>query len=88
MFEMFWYTIPFILKLIIYKGVHRAIGPHITRVRSTRLDLMFFENVEVLQYVGNKKANKYYEMNLRGSKPRQDCNPSIRKTFIYNKYLK
>ena len=49
---------------MISQGVHRAIGPHITRVRSSKLDLMFLENVEVLKYVGNRKANSFFEYRL------------------------
>lgn len=48
---MLWYFIFYILK--IFLGAHRAIGPHITRVRSTKLDLMYLDNVEILKYVGN-----------------------------------
>lgn len=45
-------------------GVHRQIGPHITRVRSTKLDSWKKENIEILAAVGNKLANDFYEFKL------------------------
>ena len=51
---------------------------------------MFFDNVEVLQYIGNRKANRYFEARIHGSggKPNQHSSMPQRKAFIYNKYLK
>ena len=41
------------------KGSHRALGPSITRVRSTNLDKWTSEFVEIMDNVGNRKANEF-----------------------------
>ena len=41
-------------------GAHRALGPTITRVKSTKLDLWQTEWVENMR-IGNDEINKYWE---------------------------
>ena len=45
-------------------GLHRALGTHISFVRSCTLDTWSKEQYELLQKVGNQKANEYWEANL------------------------
>jgi hypothetical protein len=48
-------------------GAHRALGPSITRVRSTKLDTWQSSWSDLL-ILGNQQCNKYWESNLTGSK--------------------
>ena len=45
-------------------GIHRGLGVHISKVRSTNLDTWFPEQVEFMTKMGNKKANEYWEAKL------------------------
>merc|ERR1711977_619339 len=45
-------------------GIHRSLGTHITKVKSTRLDEWKPEMVDTLRAIGNAKANAYYEYNV------------------------
>jgi stromal membrane-associated protein len=44
-------------------GAHRALGPTITRVKSTKLDQWQKEWMECM-HVGNKEVNEYWESDL------------------------
>lgn len=44
-------------------GAHRALGPTITRVKSTKLDQWQKEWMECMQ-IGNKEINEYWEADL------------------------
>lgn len=45
-------------------GIHRALGTHITLVRSCTLDGWTPQQAKVMKRVGNKIANEYWEANL------------------------
>ena len=45
-------------------GVHRALGVHISKVRSTTLDTWQKPWVQHMSAVGNRKVNSYYESKL------------------------
>mmetsp|Transcript_34201 Transcript_34201/g.30932 ORF Transcript_34201/g.30932 Transcript_34201/m.30932 type:complete len:233 (-) Transcript_34201:660-1358(-) len=70
-------------------GVHRQLGPHITRVRSTKLDSWKKENIEILAAVGNKLANDYYEFKLPKGFSRLDSSASMTqcRKFVDEKYV-
>lgn len=48
-------------------GAHRALGPSITRVRSTKLDT-WQESWAELLILGNQQCNNYWEHNVVGAK--------------------
>lgn len=52
-------------------GVHRNMGVHISKVRSTDMDKWLPEQMLFIQAVGNTKANRYWEARYTGPKPRQ-----------------
>lgn len=62
-------------------GIHRSLGVHISKVRSTSLDTWLPEQVTFMQLMGNDKSNEYWEAELP---PDFDRNP-IEK-FIHSKY--
>ncbi|KAA8542920.1 hypothetical protein F0562_024072 [Nyssa sinensis] len=45
-------------------GIHRSLGVHISKVRSTTLDTWLPEQVAFMQSMGNEKANSYWEAEL------------------------
>ena len=45
-------------------GAHRALGPSVSRVRSTTLDNWLQENIELMDNLGNQVANQYWEFSL------------------------
>lgn len=45
-------------------GVHRSLGVHISKVRSTTLDTWLPEQVAFIQSMGNDKSNAYWEAEL------------------------
>jgi len=86
-----WVSLDFgVFVCIRCSGVHRQIGPHITRVRSTRLDGWFKENIEIMATVGNKLANDYYEHNMPGGyrKPAINSTPEECRRFVDEKYIR
>jgi hypothetical protein len=44
-------------------GAHRALGPSVTRVRSTKLDTWQSAWLELMQ-IGNTECNQYWENNI------------------------
>ena len=46
-------------------GCHREIGVHITKIRSTNLDVWPKEVLENFKIINNKVANKYWECKLK-----------------------
>ncbi|GAB2253399.1 hypothetical protein Droror1_Dr00006246 [Drosera rotundifolia] len=42
-------------------GIHRSLGVHISKVRSTTLDTWLPEQVAFMQSMGNARANSYWE---------------------------
>ncbi|XP_062112850.1 probable ADP-ribosylation factor GTPase-activating protein AGD15 isoform X2 [Humulus lupulus] len=45
-------------------GIHRSLGVHISKVRSTTLDTWLPEQVSFMESMGNKKANSYWEATM------------------------
>lgn len=71
-------------------GVHRSLGCQISSVKSLTLDKMQPKWIDVLQKVGNRVANKYYEARI----PREYQRPGHTDSrdaiinFIKNKYVR
>lgn len=68
-------------------GVHRKIGTHITKVRSTTLDDWKPEDVDFVSSVGNRIGNTYWEYRMPQTRhigPR--CSAAEREDFIRSKY--
>ena len=68
-------------------GCHREIGVHITKVRSTNLDVWPKEILDNFKIINNKIANKYWEYKLKKvdyEKIRNNNNELIK--FIRDKY--
>lgn len=63
-------------------GIHRSLGVHISKVRSTTLDIWLPEQVAFMQAMGNQKSNDYWEADL----PKEFHRDQIEK-FIYAKYV-
>lgn len=64
---------------------------HITRVRSCKIDNWTHEELDLMQSIGNDRANQYWEgkNNTTGfSKPSGSANATQRKSFIKEKYVK
>ncbi|GER38438.1 ARF-GAP domain 15 [Striga asiatica] len=62
-------------------GIHRSLGVHISKVRSTTLDTWLPEQISFMQMMGNEKSNEYWEAELP---PDFDRNPI--ENFIRAKY--
>ncbi|KAM6571235.1 hypothetical protein CsatA_015315 [Cannabis sativa] len=45
-------------------GIHRSLGVHISKVRSTTLDTWLPEQIAFMESMGNKKANNYWEATM------------------------
>ncbi|KAL3628965.1 putative ADP-ribosylation factor GTPase-activating protein agd15-like [Castilleja foliolosa] len=63
-------------------GIHRSLGVHISKVRSTTLDTWLPEQVSFMQMMGNEKSNEYWEAELP---PNFDRTPTEK--FINAKYV-
>ncbi|EPS72588.1 hypothetical protein M569_02173, partial [Genlisea aurea] len=63
-------------------GIHRSLGVHISKVRSTNLDTWLPEQVSFMQSMGNRKSNEFWESELPED---YDRNPMER--FIHDKYV-
>lgn len=78
-----WASLGFgVFVCITCSGVHRSFGMHITRVRSTKLDSWTKEDAKLLEIIGNKTANLFWEGNLNNNQF-SDGNYS---NFIRRKY--
>ena len=70
-------------------GVHRKMGTHISKVKSSTLDSWnnnLFTNFRNLG--GNKLVNSYYEAKNRGHKPAPNSDSHELERFIRDKYEK
>ncbi|XP_019443267.1 PREDICTED: probable ADP-ribosylation factor GTPase-activating protein AGD15 isoform X2 [Lupinus angustifolius] len=65
-------------------GIHRSLGVHISKVRSTTLDTWLPDQVSFMQFMGNVKANQHWEAELP---PNFDRNGYRIEKFIRNKYV-
>lgn len=76
---------------LISLGEHRALGMHITRVRSCKIDNWTQEELDLMQSIGNERANLYWEGDKsKGgfSKPSSSASAQQRKAFLKEKYIK
>ncbi|CAH9081411.1 unnamed protein product [Cuscuta epithymum] len=69
-------------------GIHRSLGVHISKVRSTTLDTWLPEQVAFMQCMGNEKANSYWEALLPGeTEDRTDIESFIRAKYEDKKWV-
>ncbi|KAH0689907.1 hypothetical protein KY289_017265 [Solanum tuberosum] len=67
-------------------GIHRSLGVHISKVRSTTLDTWLPEQISFMQCVGNEKSNNYWEADLSASVDRSDIGKFIRTKYQDKKW--
>lgn len=68
-------------------GIHRSLGTHLSKVRSTTLDTWLPEQVEFISKLGNVRANVYWEASLpSGFRRPAEGDMSALKVFITDKY--
>lgn len=68
-------------------GIHRSLGTHLSKVRSTTLDTWLPEQVEFVSKLGNVRANQYWEATLpAGHRRPTEGDMSGLKVFITDKY--
>ncbi|GAV81202.1 ArfGap domain-containing protein [Cephalotus follicularis] len=62
-------------------GIHRSLGVHISKVRSTTLDTWLPEQIDYMQSMGNEKSNNYWEAELPSNFDRSEID-----RFVHAKY--
>ncbi|KAI4340246.1 hypothetical protein MLD38_025105 [Melastoma candidum] len=62
-------------------GIHRNLGVHISKVRSTTLDTWLPEQVAFMQGMGNLRSNEYWEACLPTDYDRSDVHKFIRAKY-------
>jgi len=69
-------------------GSHRALGTHISKVRSTALDTFTEDEFEWVESLGNEKSNGLWEAGLPPSmrRPAADAPACIRRIWLRQKY--
>ncbi|KAH9598910.1 Arf GTPase activating protein [Trypanosoma melophagium] len=69
-------------------GIHRSLGVHVTKIKSTNMDKWLTTEVNLMEAIGNKKGKLLYEARLpKGMKPMTSAEQeSTLKTFIQQKY--
>jgi hypothetical protein len=70
-------------------GIHRKLGVHVSRVKSTMLDTWKPDDIAVMQSIGNVRANELYEGNMHYAlqvRAATDTAGSIREQWIRAKY--
>ncbi|EFO18325.1 hypothetical protein LOAG_10171 [Loa loa] len=68
-------------------GIHRNLGSHISKVRSLDLDDWPMEYLNVMEAIGNKKANAVWEYNApAGRKPQATASREEKEKWIKVKY--
>ncbi|XP_004503239.1 probable ADP-ribosylation factor GTPase-activating protein AGD15 isoform X2 [Cicer arietinum] len=65
-------------------GIHRSLGVHISKVRSTTLDTWLPDQVSFMQFMGNEKSNKHWEADMA---PNFDRSRLLIEKFILAKYV-
>lgn len=71
-------------------GAHRSLGYHRSRVKSTRLDTWTADLVAIMDNIGNKFANEYWESDFPSHYNRISNKSSLeeRIRFVNEKYIK
>lgn len=84
-----WASIDFgVFVCLNCSGAHRALGPSVTRVRSTKLDTWQSAWLELMQ-IGNTECNQYWESNIGlARKPTPSSALDEIKRFVADKYVK
>jgi hypothetical protein len=69
-------------------GVHRSIGSHVTKVKSTNLDKWTTAEIGVMRGIGNARGKQLYEARFpKGQRPLRGDEPdNVVKSFIIQKY--
>jgi Putative GTPase activating protein for Arf len=57
-------------------GNHRGLGTNTTRVKSSKLDKWTKEWIDIVEHVGNKLANDFYEFKIPTDQSKPDMNSS------------
>lgn len=68
-------------------GIHRSLGVHISKVRSTTLDTWLPEQVAFMQSMGNERSNNYWEANLPPNYDRSENERFIRTKYVEKKWV-
>ncbi|XP_057474005.1 LOW QUALITY PROTEIN: probable ADP-ribosylation factor GTPase-activating protein AGD15 [Actinidia eriantha] len=68
-------------------GIHRSLGVHISKVRSTTLDTWLPEQVAFMHSIGNEKANRYWEAELPPNYDRGRTEIFIRAKYQEKKWV-
>ncbi|XP_019200085.1 PREDICTED: probable ADP-ribosylation factor GTPase-activating protein AGD15 [Ipomoea nil] len=68
-------------------GIHRSLGVHISKVRSTTLDTWLPDQIAFVQSMGNEKANSYWEALLPPDSDRSDIEKFIRAKYEEKKWV-
>ncbi|KAJ4713665.1 Arf GTPase activating protein [Melia azedarach] len=69
-------------------GIHRSLGVHISKVRSTTLDTWLPEQVAFMQSMGNEKSNKYWEAELPPNFDRSRIEKFIRAKYEDKRWVR
>ena len=85
-----WASLGFgVFVCITCSGVHRSFGMHITRVRSTKLDSWTKEDAKLLEIIGNRTANLYWEGNIKnGQNSEGNYSDFIRRKYDQKLYIR
>jgi hypothetical protein len=69
-------------------GIHRGLGVHVSKVKSTNMDKWTRAEIRVMEQIGNKRAKELYEARLpRGAKlPNDTDSDGTLKEYISKKY--
>ncbi|RNF23555.1 ADP-ribosylation factor GTPase activating protein [Trypanosoma cruzi] len=69
-------------------GIHRSLGVHVSKIKSTNMDKWRATEVALMEAIGNQRGKSLYEARLpRGMKPLTGAESELTlKTFITQKY--
>ena len=69
-------------------GIHRSVGVHVTKVKSTNLDKWTRAEIEVMRQIGNARGKEMWEAKMtRGVKPpTMSDTDAVVKSYILQKY--
>lgn len=69
-------------------GIHRSLGTHISKVKSTNLDKWTKVEIEMMRAIGNQRGKEIFEKNVpRGGKPGPDADDNTIRSYIEKKYV-